>query len=111
MRPRRRRALSTLLTSLIAVPVHSMDCLTIFVASIEACTILPREFEIACFTCCNAPNMYSSIFEMRWPHGFHDIPGLEPIEDFGILGSADREPVFVVVLNLPASMSTSLDQQ
>ena len=111
MGPRRRRVLlSTLLTPLIAVPVHLMDCLTIFVAGVKPCAILPIEFEIACFTCCNATNMHSSIFEVRRPNGFHDIPSLEPIEDLGLLSLADWKAVLIVILNLTTPMPTCLDE-
>src|SRR5205807_10115572 len=61
----RRRALSTQLTPLIAVPVHVMDCPTIFVAHVKPCTIFPGKLEIPCHTRCNPSNIYPCIFPVR----------------------------------------------
>src|SRR5205807_1951814 len=81
----RRRALSTQLTPLIAVPVHVMDCPTIFVAHVKPCTIFPGKLEIPCHTRCNPSNIYPCIFPVR-NNCFHDVTCLEPIKDFALLG-------------------------
>ena len=103
-------ALSTRLTPLIAIPIHLMNCPTILVAGVKPGAILARELEIPCFTCRNTTDRDPSILEMCWSRHFHDIPGLEPIEDLVLLRFADGKAVFVVILNLTTFMPVCLDE-
>ena len=88
-----------------------MNGLTIFVASIKPCAILPIEFENSRFTRCNTTYIYSRILEMRRDNRFYDIPCLEPIEDLGLLRFADGKAVLVVILNLTTSMPIGTNLQ